>query len=76
MTYKNVAGRPPKVNQRTILILADALQHSATISDACRSAGISRDTFYRHMNNEPVFAETMRTAQANQFKLISYLALF
>jgi len=56
--------------------LADALQHSATISDACRSAGISRDTFYRHMKNEPVFAETMRIAQANQFKLINYLTLF
>ncbi len=56
--------------------LADALQHSATVSDACRYADVSRDTYYRHLSSEPEFAETMRAAKANQNKLISFLTLY
>ena len=55
--------------------IADALQHSATVSDACRVAGISRDTYYRYLNSEPVFKEKMETAKANQYKLISFMTL-
>lgn len=69
MAVKNTVGRPPIVSYRIILKLADALQHGATVSDACRYAGISRDTYYRLYNKEPVFAEKMNTAKANQHKL-------
>ncbi|HEY0965030.1 MAG TPA: hypothetical protein VGE13_00950 [Candidatus Saccharimonadales bacterium] len=70
MTNKNTVGRPSKLNYTTMIKLADALQHSASISDACRYAGISRDTYYRHRKNEPIFAEMMNTAIANQHKLM------
>lgn len=69
MAVKNAVGRPSKVNHKVMIKLADALQHSATVADACRYAGISRDTYYRYLNREPVFAETMHTAKADQYKL-------
>jgi ACT domain-containing protein len=69
MTTKKAIGRPPKVNYKIIIKLADAIQHNVNITDACRYAGISRDTFYRHLNNE-VFAENMETAKNNQNKLV------
>jgi len=69
MTTKKTTGRPPKVNYKTIIKLADAIQHNANITDACRYAGISRDTYYRHLNNE-VFAEKMAIAKDNQNKLV------
>lgn len=66
--YRTI-GRPPKVNYKIIIKLADAIQHNSNITDACRYAGISRDTYYRHLNNE-VFAETMATAKDNQNKVV------
>jgi ACT domain-containing protein len=69
MTAKKAIGRPLKVDYKIIIKLADAIQHNSNITDACRYAGISRDTFYRHLNNE-VFAENMATAKDNQNKLV------
>jgi ACT domain-containing protein len=48
--------------------LADALQHSATVSDACRWAGISRETYYRYCKERPYFADRMVAAKENQYK--------
>jgi ACT domain-containing protein len=76
MMIKKNTGRPIKVDYKTMMKIADALQHSATVSDACRYAGISRDTYYRYLNSEPVFKEKMETAKANQYKLISFMTLF
>ncbi|OGL31860.1 hypothetical protein A3E76_03425 [Candidatus Saccharibacteria bacterium RIFCSPHIGHO2_12_FULL_44_22] len=76
MTIKKAIGRPPKVDMKTIYKLADALQHSSTVSDACRHANISRDTYYRYLNSEPVFKERMETAKANQYRLVSFMTLF
>ena len=70
MTVKKAIGRPPKVDMKTMIKLADALQHSATVSDACRYANISRDSYYRYYRNEPVFADKMDTAKANQHQLV------
>ena len=69
MTAKKAIGRPLKVDYKIIIKLADAIQHNSNITDACRYAGISRDTFYRHLSNE-VFAEKMVTAKKNQNKLL------
>lgn len=74
---KKAVGRPLKVNFKIITMLADAIQHNTNITDACRYAGISRDTFYRHLNNEEVFAEKMATAKDNQTKLVmSFLTVY
>lgn len=70
MNTKKGVGRPTKIDYRTIIRLADAIQHNATITEACRYARISRDTYYRHINEESVFAEKMATAKKNQNKLV------
>lgn len=76
MVTKNAIGRPSKMDMRIMIKLADAIQHNASITDACRYAGISRDTYYRYMNNE-VFAEKMSTAKSNQNKLVmSFLTVW
>lgn len=76
MTAPKAIGRPPKVNYKIIIYLADAIAHNSNITDACRYAGISRDTYYRHLRNE-VFAEKMATAKDNQNKVVfSFLTTF
>jgi hypothetical protein len=76
MAAHKAIGRPPKVNYKIIIKLADAIQHNSNITDACRYAGISRDTYYRHLNNE-LFAEKMNTAKENQNKVVfSFLTSF
>lgn len=70
MSVHKAVGRPPKVNYKIILKLVDAIQHNANITDACRYAGISRDTFYRYLNSEEVFAEKIATAKDNQNKVV------
>lgn len=72
MAIRRNVGRPSKVDYRVMMRIAAALQHSASVADACRYAQISRDTYYRHVKNEPEFAKTMRVAKANQFRLMSY----
>ena len=77
MTIRRSVGRPLKVDYKIITKLADAIQHNANVTDACRYAGISRDTYYRHLNTEEVFAEKMSTAKSNQDKLImSFLTMY
>jgi len=76
MTIKKAIGRPPKVNVKTIIRLTDMLQHSATVSDACRYAEISRTTYYHYYNHEKVFAERMDTAKANQHRLLTFLTFY
>lgn len=70
MTAKNAVGRPIKVDSKVIIKLIAAIQTNSNITDACRYAGISRDTYYRYMNNE-VFAEKMAIAKDNQNKLLT-----
>lgn len=69
MEIRKAIGRKPKVTYTTILRLADALQHNSTINEACRWAGISRNTYYSYMNNA-VFREKMDAAKENQNKVV------
>ena len=69
MEMKKAVGRKPKVTYKTMLRLADAIQHNSTISEACRYAGISPTTYYSYMSNG-VFAEKMQLAKVNQNKVV------
>ncbi|MDB5184326.1 MAG: hypothetical protein JWN38_134 [Candidatus Saccharibacteria bacterium] len=74
---KKAIGRPHKVDYRVMIKLADAIQHSATIGEACRFAGISRQTYFYYLNNNSVFREKMATAKSNQDKLVmSFLTMW
>lgn len=76
MVDKRSIGRPLKVNYKIIIMLADSIQHNATITEACMYAGISRDTYYRHLNNA-VFAHKIAKAKASQNKVaFSFLTTF
>lgn len=70
MAIRKAVGKPTKINYRIIIKLADAIQHNANITDACRYAGISRQTYYHYLNTEEVFAETMNKAKHNQNRLV------
>ena len=76
MTTPKAIGRPPKVNYTIIIKLADAIQHNANITDACRYARISRSTYYHYLNNEEVFAQKMAIAKDNRNKVVfSFLTI-
>ena len=77
MVIKKPMGRPHKVTYRTVIRLADAIQHNASISDACDFVGISRQTYYFYYKNNQVFAKTMIRAKDNQDKLtMSFLTTY
>lgn len=70
-------GRPPKLNYRIMIKLADAIQHNATITEATRYVGVSRQFYYYYLNNNEVFAEKMAVAKDNQNKVVfSFLTPF
>lgn len=70
MEIKKPTGRPPKMDYYAMLTLADALQHNASVTEACEFVGISRDLFYRYLKTNTVFAEKMNTAKANRNKAV------
>ena len=69
MAIKKPVGRPQEFNLKTVSKLADSVAHNYSVSDACKFARISRSTYYYYLNNEPLFAETMAEAYANQRKV-------
>lgn len=76
MEIKKAMGRPPKVTYKTMIRLIDAIQHNSTIGEACRYAGISRNTYYSYLSNE-VFAEKMIAAKENQNKVpMTFLTIY
>lgn len=77
MVIKKAVGRPHEVDYRVIIKVADALQHNASISEACRFAGISRQTYWYYLNNNSVFREKMAIAKRNQDKVVmSFLTVW
>ena len=70
MVIKKAIGRPHKVDYRVMIKLADAIQHNASVAEACRFAGISRQTYWHYLNNNSVFSEKMAIAKSNQDKLV------
>lgn len=77
MAIPKAVGRRPKVNYKIMIKLADAIQHNASITEACRYSGISKDTYFRYMKDNEVFAEKMAIAKDNQNKAVfSFLTTF
>lgn len=76
MEIKKANGRPNKMNYKIMMKLADSIQHNSTVTEACKYSCISRDTFYRYMKFQPVFAEKMIAAKENQNKVpMSFLTI-
>lgn len=62
MLFSKPVGRPTVMNISTMVKLADALKNNYSVTDACKWARIGRTTYYRHMNNNDVFATKMNYA--------------
>ncbi len=62
MTYGRGVGRPTVLNIRTLLKLTEALRNNYNVTDSCKWAGISRNTYYRHMNDDMAFAARVNYA--------------
>ncbi len=70
-------GRPNKVDMRVVINLADSIQHNYSISEACKFAGISRETYHYYFRNNSFFRSKMIIAKENQNKVVmSFLTVF
>src|SRR5579863_3288599 len=65
MTKKTNAkvGRPTKMTATVVGILIAGFHDDFTVEEACRSAGIHKDTFYEECKRNPAFADEMSRAQ-------------
>jgi hypothetical protein len=52
----------------------EALEKYGNVTDACRVAGISDTTFYRHLNRDPEFAKLCELTRAKAAKPLETLA--
>ncbi len=62
MTYRKGVGRPVKMTIGRMEMIADALKNNYGVADACAWAGVSKDTYYRHMRTNVVFSARMNYA--------------
>ena len=69
MAIKQAVGRPPKFNTKTVDKLAFYIERNYNVSDSCKFAMISRSTFYKYLKTEPLFADSIATAQNNANKV-------
>ena len=60
---KSNAGRPTKMTALVVGILIEGFHDDFTVEEACRSAGIHKDTFYEECKRNPAFADEMARAQ-------------
>lgn len=72
MVNKKPLGRPNKVDYKVVQRLVKAIQCRSTVTKACDYAGISRDTYYRYIRDDLIFAEQIEKARKNR-SLIEWL---
>jgi len=65
MIKKTISNRH-KITYLTLINIADDIQHNYSVADVCRKNGISRQTFYYYLNNEPEFTELIIKAYKYQ----------
>ena len=65
MIKKTISNRH-KITYLTLINIADDIQRNASVAETCRKNKISRETFYRYLNNEPEFTELIIKAYKYQ----------
>jgi hypothetical protein len=53
-------GRPSVMTQEVVLKLKAAFLIRCTVEEACQSAGINRDTYYKFLKRVPDFSDTVQ----------------
>lgn len=56
MIKKKISNRH-RITYLTLINIADDIQHNNSVAEACRKNGISRQSFYYYLNNEPDFTQ-------------------
>jgi len=64
---KSNAGRPTDFKEEVVTKLVEAFKNDFTDTEACIYAGISRNTFYRWLNEKPEFNDKIQSAKAFLF---------
>lgn len=59
------AGRPTSMTDEVVSKLLDYLSTGTTIGQACHYAGISRETYYKHIKEDDELSDKMTGAQEN-----------
>jgi hypothetical protein len=59
------SGRPTVITQSTVQKLEQALKDGISIDMACCVSGISRSTYYNHLDADNEFMDKMTLAQAH-----------
>ncbi len=62
---KNLGGRPTKKTPEVITKLVAAFNNLMTDTEACSYAGISRESYYNWLEQDPMFADKMASAKAH-----------
>lgn len=60
---KKKTGRPLKIDEKVVGKLIEGFQNGFTVEEACRFAGIHKDTYYEECKRNPAFADEMDRAQ-------------
>lgn len=68
MIKKTISNRH-KITYLTLINIADDIQHNNSVAEVCRKNGISRQTFYHYLNNEPEFTQLIIKAYEYQSKI-------
>ena len=57
-------GRPTKLTPWVVRKLENAIKFDASVSEACYSSGISRETFYQHYRSDSEFSDKIENARS------------
>jgi hypothetical protein len=63
MPKPNPIGRPRKIDETVVGKLIEGFKDDFTVEEACRFAGIHKDTYYEECKRNPSFADEMDRAQ-------------
>lgn len=63
MSKKNKGGRPSKKTPDVVQKLERAFEDGSTITEACHTAGIERQTYYNWLDDDDEFFDRMDRAQ-------------
>jgi DNA-binding phage protein len=54
---KKTISKRHKITYLTLVNIADDIQKNNSVTEVCRKNGISRQSFYYYLNNEPDFTQ-------------------
>jgi hypothetical protein len=60
---KQKTGRPSIITETTVRNLELALRNGFSITTACKLSGVSRATYYEHINSSAEFSDRMELAE-------------